>query len=365
MKAVILLEDGTILTGESFGAKGETTGEVVFNTSMSGYQEILTDPSYKGQIVMMTYPLIGNYGVNTEDVESNKVYVEGFVVKELSRVMSNWRSKMSLEEYLEKNKIIAIEGIDTRMITRRIRTKGALKGIISTIDDDPKSLEKKLESAPGLVGRDMVKEVSIKKTYKWNTDGKYHVVVFDCGVKHNILRKLQESGCRVTVVPVLATAEEVFELKPDGVVLSNGPGDPEGLPYLARQVSVMIEKNRKGEMYLPIFGICLGHQMLGLGFKGKTYKLKFGHHGGNHPVKDLVTNKVCITSQNHGFCVDIKSIPDKDVMLTHLNLYDKTNEGMKHTKLPIFSVQYHPEASPGPHDSAYLFKQFIDLMEKK
>ncbi len=365
MKAIIVLEDGSVLIGDSFGVQGETTGEVVFNTSISGYQEILTDPSYKGQIVTMTYPLIGNYGINPEDVESDRPYVEGFIVKERSRVVSNWRAKESLEEYLTRNNIIAVENVDTRMITRRLRIKGALKGIISTTDNNTSNLLDKVKNSPGLVGRDCVKEVSCKKSYQWNKDGKYKVVVYDCGVKFNILRKLQDVGCQVEVVPVTTTAEEVLNMKPNGIVLSNGPGDPEGLPYLARQVSVFIKKQYSGEIYLPIFGICLGHQMLGLGFGGKTYKLKFGHRGGNHPVKDLVANKVAITAQNHGFCVDINSIPDKDVVLTHKNLYDGTVEGMKHKKLPIFSVQYHPEASPGPHDAAYLFHKFVELMDNR
>ena len=365
MKAVLVLEDGTVFEGEGFGAQGEASGEVVFNTSITGYQEIITDPSYKGQIVMMTYPLIGNYGVNDEDVESAKPWLEGFVVKELSSIRSNWRSTMSLDEYLKKHKVVGIQGLDTRALTRLLRSKGAMKGVISTKDSDIKSLWEKVKKAPSLVGVDLVKEVTCKEPYEWSeklgvidSKLKYKVVVLDCGVKFNILRNLVSAGCKVRVVPATTTAEEILRLKPDGLLLSNGPGDPEAVTYV-------IETARKLLGQLPIFGICLGHQMLGLALGGKTYKLKFGHHGGNHPVKDLKTGKISITSQNHGFNVDMQSIPDKKTVMTHINLYDNTVEGLEHKKLKLFSVQYHPEAGPGPHDAGYLFERFVKLMENK
>ncbi len=356
MQGVIALEDGTIFEGTSFGAPGERTGEVVFNTSMMGYQEILTDPSYKGQMVTMTYPLIGNYGVNEEDVESSKLHVEGFIVKECSRITSNWRAKQSLEDYLKENDIIGVEGIDTRALTKHIRIAGAMRAIISTKDSDGKSLIKKAKASPGLVGRDLVKEVTSKKSYDWTNDGKYRVVVIDCGVKYNILRELAKNGCQVRVVPARTNADEILESKPDGLLISNGPGDPAGVPYVVETVRQLLGK-------IPVFGICLGQQILGLAFGGKTYKLKFGHHGGNHPVKDLKTGKVVITVQNHGFCVDIDSLSKDDVEITHINLNDQTLEGMRHKKLPIFSVQFHPEASPGPQDANYLFSQFVEMME--
>ena len=355
MRAILALEDGTIFEGKSFGTSGERTGEVVFNTSMAGYQEILTDPSYKGQIVTMTYPLIGNYGVNLEDIESRKPFVEGFVVKEYSRIASNWRSQKSLEEYLKEYDILGIEGIDTRALTRHIRLQGAMKAVISDEELDDKRLVEKARESPGLVGRDLVKEVAFDKVQHWNEEGKYKVVVIDCGVKFNILRKLAENNCRVTVVPYYTDADKILAEKPDGILLSNGPGDPAGVGYVVEAVKRLIGK-------LPIFGICLGHQILGLAFGGKTYKLKFGHHGANHPVKDLKTGKICITVQNHGFCVDIESLNREDIKITHINLNDNTLEGMKHRKLPVFSVQFHPEASPGPHDTEYLFKEFVDLI---
>jgi carbamoyl-phosphate synthase small subunit len=371
MKALLLLEDGTVFEGENFGAQGEAFGEVVFNTSITGYQEIITDPSYKGQIVTMTYPLIGNYGVNEEDIESRKPWLEGFVVKELSTIRSNWRSTMSLDEYLSKHNIVGIQGIDTRALTRCLRLKGVMRGVISTKDFDLESLTKKLKSAPHLVGVDLVKEATCKESYVWTENKKqkeaclpvgrenrkYKVVVLDCGVKFNILRNLVRVGCKVKVVPASTSAEEILKLKPDGLLLSNGPGDPEAVTYV-------IETTRKLLGKLPIFGICLGHQMLGLALGGKTYKLKFGHHGGNHPVKDLKTEKVAITAQNHGFNVDMESIPDKNVVTTHINLYDGTAEGLEHKKLKLFSMQYHPEAGPGPHDANYLFGRFVKLMEK-
>lgn len=356
-KAKIALEDGRVFSGFSFGTSREAYGEVVFNTSMSGYQEILTDPSYKGQIVTMTYPLIGNYGINPEDVESRKPFLEGFVVKECSCITSNWRSQKSLDEYLKENNIVGIEGIDTRALTRHIRLQGAMKAVISIEDLDDESLVKKAKESPGLIGRDLVKEVTSKKLQVWNNKGKYKVIVIDCGVKFNILRELAGNNCQVTFLPAKTDARSILNMKPDGLLLSNGPGDPAGVPYVVETVKKLLGK-------LPIFGICLGHQMLGLALGGKTYKLKFGHHGANHPVKDLKTGKVYITVQNHGFCVDIDSLNKKDIEITHINLNDNTLEGMRHKKLPVFSVQFHPEASPGPHDAQYLFGEFIKMMEE-
>ncbi|MFA5004734.1 MAG: glutamine-hydrolyzing carbamoyl-phosphate synthase small subunit [Candidatus Omnitrophota bacterium] len=360
MNAILALEDGKIFRGTSFGASGEVYGEVVFNTSMAGYQEIITDPSYKGQIVVMTYPLMGNYGVNKEDVESRKLFLEGFVVKEYSKIASNWRKDQPLGEYLKNNNIPAIEGIDTRALTLHIREKGAMKAVLSTLDLDADSLVKKAKLSKGLVGVDLVKEVTCNKKYVFNAGSsvnKFKVVVLDCGVKYNILRHLARLGCEVIVVPAKTSAEEILKLNPDGLLLSNGPGDPAAVSYVVRTTAALIGK-------LPIFGICLGHQMIGLALGGKTYKLKFGHHGANHPVKDTKTGKICITSQNHGFCVDIGSLKQKDIQLTHLNLNDSTLEGLRHKKFPLFSVQFHPEASPGPHDSEYLFAEFVKIMQK-
>ncbi|MDD5595911.1 MAG: glutamine-hydrolyzing carbamoyl-phosphate synthase small subunit [Candidatus Omnitrophica bacterium] len=357
MNAILALEDGAIYRGKSFGAEGESFGEVVFNTSMSGYQEIITDPSYRGQIVTMTYPLIGNYGVNAEDVESCKPFVEGLVVKEYSKVASNWRKQNSLAGYFKENGILGIEGIDTRSLTLRIRELGAMKAVLSTMDLDEKSLIKKAKESKGLIGVDLVKKVACTKTYEWNKEGKYRVVVMDCGIKFNSLRILAQNNCKVIVVPASTSAREILKLKPHGLLLSNGPGDPAAVSYVVETVKELIGK-------LPIFGICLGHQMLGQAFGGKTFKLKFGHHGANHPVKDLKTGKVAITVQNHGFCVDIDSLKDKNIEITHINLNDKTLEGMRHKKFPVFSVQFHPEASPGPHDAAYLFDNFINLIKK-
>ena len=360
--AILALEDGTVFRGESFGAAGERAGEVIFNTAMTGYQEILTDPSYKGQIVTMTYPLIGNYGVNSTDNESPKSQPEGFVIRALSPIASNWRKQQALEEWLKAQGTVAIQGVDTRVLTGLLRAKGALKGILSTTDLDPARLVKKAKESPGLVGRDLVREVTCKKPVPWPEvpagPNPLHVVAVDCGMKAHIARMLVKNGCRVTVVPATVKPQEIAELKADGLFLSNGPGDPEGMPYLVSTVRQCLER-------MPVFGICLGHQILGLALGGKTYKLKFGHHGANHPVLDMRTAKVEITAQNHGFSVDLATIPGNDVEATHLNLNDKTCEGMRHKKLPVFSVQYHPEASPGPHDAQYLFERFVNQMKGK
>jgi carbamoyl-phosphate synthase small subunit len=356
LKAKLLLEDGAVFTGLCFGARGTICGEVVFNTSMTGYQEILTDPSYKGQIVAMTYPLIGNYGINEEDIESRKIFLEGFLVKELSPIPSNWRSKKSLSEYLKENNIVGIEGIDTRYLTRHIRLQGAMKGVISTEIHDDKRLLKIVNTAPGLVGRDLVKDVISGTIRYWKRNGKYKVIVIDCGTKFNILRELAKRDCKVIVVPATITSGKILAMKPDGILLSNGPGDPAAVKYVIQTVKGLIGS-------VPIFGICLGQQILGLALGGRTYKLKFGHHGANHPVKDLRSNKVSITVQNHGFCVDIKSLNKKDIEMTHVNLNDNTLEGMCHKRLPVFSVQFHPESSAGPHDAGYLFDEFVGMME--
>lgn len=370
-KATLVIEDGTVFEGSSFGAEGEAYGEVVFNTSMTGYQEILTDPSYNGQIVTMTYPEIGNYGVNPEDIESRKPFLKGFVVKEYWETPSNWRSQGSLSAYLSDNGVVGIEGIDTRELTRLIRTKGAQKAVISTIDEDPDSLLRKVRSSQGIVGIDLVTEVSCDEPYFWDTGTgvwrpyhesgdkvkeKYKVVAYDFGLKHNILRKLTDHGCQVTTVPSRTPPHEVLSMEPDGIFLSNGPGDPAAVSYAIESVNTLLGKK-------PIFGICLGHQILSLAMGGRTFKLKFGHRGANQPVKDLKTGKVEITSQNHGFAVDGDSL-GKDVEVTHINLNDNTVEGVRHTKHPAFSVQYHPEASPGPHDSSYLFQEFIESMKE-
>jgi carbamoyl-phosphate synthase small subunit len=362
MKAVLALEDGKIFEGEAFGAQGETFGEMVFNTSMTGYQEIITDPSYKGQIVAMTYPLIGNYGVNSEDVESFKPHLEGFVVKELSKISSNWRSEKGLDEYLAENGVVGIEGVDTRALTKHLRTRGAMKAVLSTNDLDHKSLIEKAKKSQGLVGRNLVKEVTCPETYEFiceDYDGEPEltVVAIDCGIKYNMARILVKKGCRVFIVPAGTSTEEVLSKNPDGVLLSNGPGDPEPVTGVIETARGLIGK-------VPMFGICLGHQILGLAYGGQTYKLKFGHRGANQPVKFGDSHKIDITSQNHGFCVDLKSLDESEIETTHVNLNDMTVEGMRHRKHPIFSVQYHPEACPGPHDAEYLFDEFIESMRQ-
>ena len=370
MKALLALEDGLALEGESFGAEGETYGEMVFNTSLVGYQEILTDPSYKGQIVAMTYPHIGNYGVNGDDEESGRPWVEGFVVKELSPVVSNFRSRMTLGEYLKKHGVVGIQGVDTRKLTKHLRDRGAMKGGISTTELDPRALVKKVQDSPGLVGVDWVKAVTCSSPYDFDEtllpgyewpekipprSKQYFIICVDGGIKRNILRKLNQHGFRVKVVPASTSAQEILNEKPDGVFLSNGPGDPAAVTYLIENVRKLIGQ-------VPIFGICLGHQILSHALGGKTFKLKFGHRGGNHPVMDLLTRKIEITSQNHGFAVDMDSLPKEEVELTHINLNDKPLEGFRHKKHPVFSVQYHPENSPGPHDSDYLFERFYAMV---
>jgi carbamoyl-phosphate synthase small subunit len=369
-KAILLLEDGTVFEGQSFGAKGIATGEVVFNTSMTGYQEITTDPSYYEQIITMTYPMIGNYGTTALDWESRKVFCSGFIVKENCPLPSNWRSDKTFSDYLKENNVVGLEGIDTRQLVRHIRNEGAMRGIISSSELNIEKLKKQLQQYPGLVGRDIVKEVTFGKTYAWNKGvvdvvadkelkpaKKYKVVALDYGIKENILRLLVSNGCKVEVMPADATAKQILAKKPDGIFLSNGPGDPAAVTYAINTIRDLLGK-------LPIFGICLGNQLLGLALGGKTYKLKFGHRGANHPVKNLDTGSIEITSQNHGFCVDIDSLAGKNVELTHINLNDNTLEGLRCKKLKAYSVQYHPEASPGPHDSQYLFKQFTDWMDK-
>jgi len=367
MQAKLALEDGTVYTGRAFGTPGETTGEVVFNTSLTGYQEVLTDPSYKGQIVTMTYPLIGNYGTTADDQESIAVQVEGFVVRELTRVPSNYRSHRDLNTYLAASNVIGIEGIDTRALVRRLRLRGSMTGVLSTIDGDDRSLVAKAKSAPGMLGRDLVREVVPEKAYEWDRGfdklsehviparpRTKHIVAIDYGMKWNILRCLTQVGCRVTVLPGTVTAADVLAHDPDGIFLSNGPGDPAALGYAVETVAGLLGKK-------PIFGICLGHQLLGQAFGGTTFKLKFGHRGANQPVFNKLTGQVEITTQNHGFAVDPASLP-ATVEPTHFNLNDQTLEGMRHTKLPIFSVQYHPEAAAGPHDSSYLFEEFWRMM---
>ena len=377
-KALLVLEDGTVFNCRAFAGGGEVKAEVCFNTAMTGYQEVLTDPSYKGQMVTMTYPLIGNYGSNPQDVESRAVQVSAFLVKEYLDFPSNFRSTQSLGQYLQEAGVMGVEGLDTRRLTRHLRISGAMQGVLSTEDLDPESLRQKANQGPGLVGVDLVKEVTCQKGYLWQDGqpgqevdltvdfdadeiwerlpGNKRVVALDCGIKFNILRRLAAHDLKVLVVPAFTDAETLARLKPDGLFLSNGPGDPEPVTYVVQTVRNLLGK-------LPIFGICLGHQMMGQALGGKTYKLKFGHRGANQPVMDLATAKVEITSQNHGFCVDEKSISDPDVVMTHINLNDRTLEGLSHKKLPLFCVQYHPEASPGPHDADYLFDRFCRMIE--
>lgn len=385
MKAILALEDGSVFLGTGFGARASACGEVCFNTSMTGYQEILTDPSYKGQIVTMTYPLIGNYGVNSVDIESWRPHVAGFVVREVSPIVSNWRADHSLEEYLERNGIPGIQGIDTRALTKKLRVRGALNGFITTEAIATEEAVKRAKSWPGLIGVDYVKEVTHQEAFRWDekdevsaafdlvrgnqqADARTHrkplppadipIVAYDFGMKYNILRRLRQHGFNTHVVPATTPAAEAMKHKPAGIFLSNGPGDPAALGYAVQAVSDLIKLD------IPIFGICLGHQILGQALGGKTFKLKFGHRGGNQPVKDLESGKVEITSQNHGFAVDAQSLPS-DVSVNRINLNDQTVEGLRHKRKPIFCVQYHPEASPGPHDSTPLFAEFREMITRK
>jgi len=379
MQAILALEDGRIFRGQGHGAPGECQGEVVFNTSLTGYQEIATDPSYAGQIVVLTNPQIGNYGTNRADNEAAKPYIEGLIVREFSPISSNWRSEQVTDEYMERYKVPVLAEIDTRALVRHLRKNGVMRGIISTNVSDADALVARANSIRKMDGTDLARVVSTKEIYQFDasdprnqTDDKYltsrneegiearrtlHVVAYDFGIKQNILRMLTREGCRVTVVPAETKSEDVLALKPDGVFLSNGPGDPEPVDYAVRSIRSMMGR-------VPIFGICLGHQLTGLALGGKTYKLKFGHHGGNHPVRNNATGKVEITAHNHNFAVDPDSINANEVELTHVDLNDQTLEGLRHKTLPLFSVQYHPEAAPGPHDSHYLFRDFRNMMEE-
>ena len=369
--AVLVLADGSVFRGHGIGWDGQAVGEAVFNTAMTGYQEILTDPSYAGQLVTLTYPHIGNVGINPEDAESRAVYAAGLVIRDLPLVASNWRHKEDLSGYLKRNRIVAIADIDTRRLTRILRTKGAQNGCIQSGRIDEKAALAAAKAAPSMAGQDLAKVVSIDKAYPWNgslwalgtgykPDGekKFHVVAYDYGVKHNILRNLAERGCRVTVLPATATSKDALALKPDGVFLSNGPGDPEPCEYAIKAIREIVATGT------PVFGICLGHQLLGLAAGAKTMKMKFGHHGANHPVQDLATGRVFITSQNHGFAVDEKTLP-ANVRATHRSLFDGSLQGIEYTDKPAYSFQGHPEASPGPHEMSYLFDKFISMMEKR
>jgi len=370
MQAILALEDGRIFRGEGYGAKGECYGEVVFNTSLTGYQEIFTDPSYAGQIVVLTNPQIGNYGTNAADNEANKPYIEGLVTREFSPISSNWRSQQVADEYLERFNVPVISEIDTRALVRHLRNNGVMRGVISSIETDPEILVQKARSIRKMDGTDLASVVTTTTRYEWEPEPDpleseenatpmprpdLHVVAYDYGIKRNILRMLSREGCRVTVVPAQTSAEDVLAMNPDGVFLSNGPGDPEPLGYAQETIRQLAGKK-------PIFGICLGHQLIGLALGGKTYKLKFGHHGGNHPVQQTETGKVEITSQNHNYAVDAATLNQDEVAITHINLNDQTVQGLRHKSLPLFSVQYHPEASPGPHDSHYLFRDFRKMM---
>src|SRR3989440_3221732 len=379
MQAILALEDGRVFRGKGYGAKGECYGEVVFNTSITGYQEIFTDPSYCGQIVVLTNPEIGNYGTNPEDNEATRPFIEGLIVREFSPISSNWRSQTVTDEYLERFNIPVLADIDSRALVRHLRTHGVMRGVLSSLESDPEKLVAKAREIPRMDGTDLAKVVSTKQRYTWDQGvvphtsaehlraqiaevesdpaKKLHVVAYDYGIKQNILRMLVDRGCNVTVVPAETSAEDVMSLSPDGVFLSNGPGDPEPVDYARDNIRRLMGKT-------PIFGICLGHQLIGLALGGRTYKLKFGHHGGNHPVKCLDSGKIEITAHNHNFAVDPDSIRQSEVELTHIDLNDNTLEGLRHRSLPLFSVQYHPEASPGPHDSHYLFKDFVKMMEE-
>jgi carbamoyl-phosphate synthase small subunit len=375
-RAILALEDGRVFSGRAAGARTRHGGEVVFNTSLTGYQEVFTDPSYSGQIVCLTYPHIGNVGANLDDEESTKPYIEALVVREFSALESNWRSTESAQQYLERHGVPVIWDVDTRALVRHLRQFGALRGLVATDDTPAEKLIAEARALPTMAGLELASRVSSKKKYEWKSGSigiaspiladaldveagrkKHHVVAYDFGIKQNILRLMVDHGCEVTVVPAQTSAEDVLALKPDGVFLSNGPGDPEPVQYAVSNIRKLVGR-------VPIFGICLGHQLCGLALGGKTFKLKFGHHGANHPVQNLRTKKVEITSQNHGFCVDPESLPSSDVEITHVNLNDHTNEGMRHRSLPLFSVQYHPEASPGPHDARYLFNEFVEMMDQ-